>query len=241
MHVMPDTRRHRGPHPHDRELFAPEHWPALRAAAHDYSWLLSRDYAVPSALKVVGDRYRLTERQRTAVMRCSCSDKSLVRRESTKLSTAALRGAAVEIDGFNLLTTVEASLAEGILLRGRDGCVRDMASLHGSWRKVAETRPAATRIGEFLHAAGVAHARWLLDSPVSNSGRLATLLRALAASFQWNWSVETVPSPDAVLKESGALVVTADSVILDACERWCDVASELLQQQNVQPIDLRSE
>ncbi len=56
---MPDRRKHRGPHPEDRRLFAPEALPRLRAAAGDLSWLLSRGYAPESSLKLVGDRYAL--------------------------------------------------------------------------------------------------------------------------------------------------------------------------------------
>jgi hypothetical protein len=70
--------------------------------------------------------------------------------------------------------------------------------------------------------------RWLLDAPVSNSGRLAQLLRALAAARGWAWNVETVPSPDALLKKSQAIVVTADSAILDACGRWFNAARSIV-------------
>ncbi|MGH7202002.1 MAG: DUF434 domain-containing protein [Planctomycetaceae bacterium] len=59
---MPDTRRHRGPHPDDGELFAPAVWPILCAAVAHLSWLLTEGYAAPSALKLVGDRFALTER-----------------------------------------------------------------------------------------------------------------------------------------------------------------------------------
>lgn len=222
---MPDLRKHRGPHPHDAELFGDAQLPTLRAAVRDYSWLLDRGYATASALKLVGDRYRLAERQRTAVMRCSATEAALDVRRRTQVDAAALRGERVAIDGFNLLTTVEAAMAGGVVLRGRDGCLRDMASLHGSWRKVSETRPAAERIGEVLEACGAASCVWLLDSPVSNSGRLAQLLRVLAASRGWPWTVETVASPDFILKESREIVVTADSAILDRCERWFDLAS----------------
>jgi Protein of unknown function (DUF434) len=55
---MPDTRTHRGPHPEDSRLFAPEAWPVLRQATEDLCWLLSRGYAASSALKLVGDRYQ---------------------------------------------------------------------------------------------------------------------------------------------------------------------------------------
>ena len=108
---MPDTRRHRGPHPEDAELFAPAVWPALRAAVADLSWLLSRGYAENSALKLVGDRLQLTERQRIAVMRPTCSDQALQHRHQTQVPAERLAGERLDIDGFNVLTTVEAALA----------------------------------------------------------------------------------------------------------------------------------
>ena len=64
---MPDTRTHRGPHPEDAKLFAPAAWPALREATAELCWLLSRHYAAPSALKLVGDRHQLSARQRAAL------------------------------------------------------------------------------------------------------------------------------------------------------------------------------
>src|SRR5437763_1300671 len=66
--AVPDTRSHRGPDPRDGLAFDPSAWPALRAAVADLSWLLERGYAPTSALKLVGDRWSLTERQRAAVV-----------------------------------------------------------------------------------------------------------------------------------------------------------------------------
>ena len=57
---MPDRRKHRGPHPEDGPLFAPANWPDLRCAVSHLSWLLTRAYAWESALKLVGDHFRLT-------------------------------------------------------------------------------------------------------------------------------------------------------------------------------------
>ncbi len=71
---MPDKRKHRGAHPDDNRLFAEDQLPSLRTAVAEYSWLLTRGYAEESALKLVGDRYDLTARQRMAVWRSSCSD-----------------------------------------------------------------------------------------------------------------------------------------------------------------------
>ncbi len=57
-----------------------------------------------------------------------------------------------------------------------------MASMHGSYRKVEETLPAIYILGELISKWNVATCRWLLDKPVSNSGRLKTMLRRTAAS-----------------------------------------------------------
>lgn len=226
---MPDSRRHRGAHPDDLKLFAPDHHPALRAAVAEMSWLLTRGYPPAATLKLVGDRYRLTDRQRTAVSRASCSDGQQERRARTRLALGALRGEALAVDGFNLLITLEAALSGAVLLRCRDGCTRDIASIHGSYRSVEETDPALSLIGAELAELGPASVHWVLDSPVSNSGRLAVRLREKAAEHGWPWTVETVFDPDGLLVRDARVVVTSDSMILDGVARWSDVASHLIR------------
>jgi hypothetical protein len=53
---VPDKRHHRGPHPDDGRLFAPDMLAQLQSVVSDLSWLLSRGYAATSAIKIVGDR-----------------------------------------------------------------------------------------------------------------------------------------------------------------------------------------
>src|SRR5262245_9389316 len=136
---MPDRRQHRGPHPEDAALFAAEHEPALCEAVRDLSWLLTRGYADAAAQKIVGDHFQLAQRQRVAVRRCACSDAARAQRARTRVACTALAGLELAVDGFNVITSLEAALAGGVLLRARDGCVRDMASMHGSWKRVHET------------------------------------------------------------------------------------------------------
>lgn len=225
---MPDQRGHRGPHPEDLRLFAEDYWPALRAAVADLSWLLSRGYSLNSAIKLTGDRYQLTERQRLAVMRCACSEVSRQRRAQHCVPTASLAGMLLVLDGYNVLTSVEAALGGGVILQARDGCFRDMASLHGTYRKVAETIPALHLIGQHLSKLQVDKCHWLLDSPVSNSGRLKSVILKVASEQHWNWSVELVPNPDAVLSSSDELIATADSEILNHCHRWVNLARDVI-------------
>lgn len=237
---MPDTRRHRGPHPEDAQLFAPVNWPLLRSAVGDLNWLLSRGYAEPSTLKLVGDRHSLNKRQRIAVMRCACSDQALESRRARELKLPDLSGRRLLLDGYNVITTVEAALAGGVLIVGRDGCYRDMASMHGTYRNVDETLPALEHIGRLLHQSGTADCLWYLDSPVSNSGRLKTAMLELAEERGWPWQVELAMNPDRELSQTAELVVTADSAILDACGPWICLAREVIRQSagEVNLVDL---
>jgi len=237
---VPDRRSHRGPHPEDARLFAPETHPTLARATSDLSWLLSRGYAAPSAVKLVGDRYDLTARQRVAMQRCACSDADRTRRRQHEVPAEDAAGVTLLLDGYNVLTTVEAAMAGGVILLGRDGCYRDMASMHGSYRKVAETRPALELIGQTAAELGIAGCTWYLDRPVSNSGRLKTIIYEVGGQHGWPWTVELVPDPDPLLIESPQIVATADSVILDGCARWLNLARRAVDDHlpDVEPVDL---
>jgi hypothetical protein len=289
---VPDTREHRGPHPSDAQLFAPAALPRLREAVADFSLLLTKGYADKSALKLVGDRFSLTQRQRLAVMRSSCSDRQRQSRWERRVPVEALAGRPLAIDGYNLLITIEAALSGGLIFQGRDGCCRDLASIHGTYRKVEETIPAVKLIGEFLTeirnqagtgpgGRGAAEKRepgpegrgegeeergveilppvprpsglapragilrppppgphpsppmtlWLLDSPVSNSGRLKTLIGQLARENDWPWDIRLTISPDAELSKMDTIVVSTDSVVLDACQKWTNLTAAIITQR----------
>ena len=223
---MPDRRKHRGPHPDDAELFAPALWPTLRRAADDLCWLLSRGYAQSSARKLVGDRYDLVARQRTAIGRCSCSDAEALRRRRHQVDPEEVHGRSLWIDGYNVLTTVEAALAGGVILPARDTTYRDMASMHGSYRRVEETQPALALLGQVAAALAVDECVWYLDSPVSNSGRLKGIMQEVAAAEGWPWRVELVRDPDTLLVKTDQIIATADSGILDRCTAWFNLARE---------------
>jgi hypothetical protein len=139
-----------------------------------------------------------------------------------------LAGEHLVIDGFNVLTTVEVALGGGVVLLCCDGCARDVAGMHGSWRKVEESRSAILCAGEFLSALGVRSAEWILDAPVSNSGRLKGLLVEVAEEHAWPFTVRVERAADRALIESGALVASSDRRVLDGSQRWFSLARELV-------------
>jgi len=237
---MTDTRKHRGPHPEDRQLFSEEQLPALSAAASELSWLLTREYALKGALKLVGDKFSLAERQRLAVSRAACSDQSRARREAARISIDSPGGRQVIIDGFNLIITVEAALSGGLLLLCRDGCIRDLSSVHGSYRSVDETESAVVLVGEILDQIRVRDVLWVLDKPISNSGRLAQRIRELASGRAWEWRVELAFNPDAEMISSDRTAISSDGPLLDRVARWTNLGRYLVEKRLAQSwlIDL---
>jgi len=227
---MPDKRVHRGPHPSDAKLFAEDKIGDIRNALADYSLLLTKGYGNKGALKLVGDRFSLTERQRLAVMRSSCSEEQFDSRKKKEISITETAGEEIAVDGYNCLITVEAAMSSGVIFVGRDGCFRDLASLHGTYRKVEETIPAVKLINEFLKEAKVSKSLWLLDKPVSNSGRLKTLIREIAEENGWDCEIKLSISPDHELIKTDLIVASSDGVVLDGCKRWVNLARAIIEQ-----------
>lgn len=225
---MPDRRQHRGAHPGDENLFAREVIPVLNQAVFDLSFLLSRSYSFDSALKVVGDRYQLQKRQRTAVARAACSDAAAKRRRAALITDCTSRIGL--LDGYNILTTIEAALAKGIILLCRDGAIRDLASMHGTWKRVTETDEALQILGGIVDSLHLSGCRCYLDKPVSNSGRLAGLIRQAAAGWSTPWEVILAEDADRELIREEGVVFTSDSQVLNRCRSWFNIAEVAIRE-----------
>ncbi|WP_438005664.1 DUF434 domain-containing protein [Sorangium sp. So ce321] len=226
-------RAPRGGHPDDGQLFGPEAVIRLRVALEEVTWLLGRGYPLRTAIRTVGDHHQLVARQRLALQRSACSEAQRASRLARRAPASSLRGAEANIDGFNLIITLEVALSGGLLLRGPEGVLRDLAGLRGSYAPIAETDAAIDLLGGALSAAGAAGARVLLDAAVSSSGKLrARLLERLggaplSSSAPLSIEATLVPDPDRLLV-GAAGVVSSDSVVLDRCERWINLADEIV-------------
>jgi len=147
---------------------------------------------------------------------------------------AALRGQELWLDGFNVLTVIESALGGGVILIGRDGCCGDVAGVYSHYHKVAETVPAIRAIGSVASQLAVNKCRWWLDSPVDNSGRLKGIIQDLGSETGWPWEVELVLNPDRVLSDTDQVVCSSDHAILDRCQRWFNLARQLIADHEPQ-------
>lgn len=229
---MPDKRKHRGKNPEDDKLFSPSELVKIFKASEEYSWLLTRNYPEAASLKLVGDQYFLKERQRLAVRRISCGNDNLLKRVNHEISPDACNNKHLFIDGYNLLIGLEAALSQAYLFEGRDGCLRDLSGIHGSYKKVEETIPALTIIGNFFKKLNLSDITWFLDEPVSNSGRLKSIMMDLSREQNWNWNVQLEYSPDKVLIHQKEIIVTSDGIILDNVKSWCNALKWIIKELN---------
>lgn len=221
-------KRHRGANLNDKTLFSGEQLPHLHDAVHELCWLLDRGYARHSAIKLVGDHHQLAMRQRLAISRAACSSVSREIRQAKCLPIEKINGQPLVIDGFNLVITVETAMAGGLLLGCFDGCIRDIASIYGTYRQVHETRQAIELIGKVLQSFNPESVLWLFDKPVSNSGRLAVMVRDITEAEHWNWQAELVENPDHAILGSHKVAITSDSAILDSVWRWVNLNDYLI-------------
>jgi len=147
-----------------------------------------------------------------------------VPRSIWSIQKGEVAGQALFVDGLNVITTIEVALARGVLLLGRDQCLRDMASFHGSYRLVHETERAVEILVTVVDSLRPSEAVVYIDRPVSNSGRLAEMVRKAAATVDSSLHAETADGVDEALKRSRGVAAKADSAILDACDRWLNLA-----------------
>jgi hypothetical protein len=202
---------------------------SIQEAVTDYSYLLSRGFPEKSSLALVGNRYKLSSRQQKAVRGMSESAERLTLRASKQISVDQLKDQHTMIDGFNLLILLESALSGAYIFKGLDGCYRDLSSVQGTYKRVQQTQKALLLVGDFLQQKEVANVTWVFDKPVSNSGRLKSILEEIAREKKYSWEILLQDRTDHFLAESNAVIVSSDSWVLDQSKSWVNLASALIE------------
>jgi hypothetical protein len=220
--------RNRGKNSNDDILFGSKKLQLkFKEAIKDMFYLLSRGYGEKSSLQLVGNKYRLNVRQQQAIQGMSASQQQMEIRQANEISLHQLHSETIIIDGFNLLIILESALSGAYLFKGLDGAYRDLSGVHGTYKRVQQTEAAIHLVGETLKHHKVI---WVFDQPVSNSGRLKTMLREIAEQKGYHWDIILDHNPDKMLAQSKHIVVSSDAWILDRAARWLNLASFLIDQ-----------
>ena len=218
----------RGYVPEDDRNFSPEALKTLQTASRHILYLINEGYDIKQASTFVGNHFLISERQRLAIVRSLATDTQLQNRQKKQLSIKDISGTKVWIDGFNTIITLEIFLSDSILLTGMDGTIRDLASLRGTYRLIPETYRAIQMMCDVLQNANVIAVNILLDEPVSNSGRLKSLIADIAEKYPFALYIQLLKDVDRKLYNKDN-VITSDSVILDHCNSWINLTAECLR------------
>lgn len=200
----------------------------LKEAQKDIYMLLNRGYQLKKVSTFVGNHYLLSERQRLALVRSTCSKEELKLRKEKEITNLE-ENQTVYVDGFNLIITLEVALSNSTLIKCMDGTIRDLAGLRGTYKLIDKTDRAINLIGEYLQKLKIKKAVFYLDSPVSNSGRLKIRILELLDKYEYDVEVELVNNADVVL-EKLKNVISSDSIIMEKCNGWINVAAKIIEE-----------
>ena len=225
----------RGYVPDDERNFSPEAIERLRMASRHVCYLINEGYDLKQATTFVGNHFLLSERQRLAVMRSLATKEQLADRKRKLLSEDAMAGRDVWIDGFNTVITLEVLMSDSLLFSCMDGNVRDLAALRGTYRIIPETEEAVKILFDVLNELGIHSSAILLDEPVSNSGRLKTLMAEIGENYPFSLDIRIQKDVDRALygKEN---VITSDSIILDRCRSWFNLNAKCVEKLGKQGL-----
>lgn len=225
------TMSRRGYVPEDEKQFTGKQLELLQKAADEVQFLLDRGYDVKPVTTFVGNHYLFSERQRLALAR-SVSAKEYIQKRVNKELLQTERGnlpETVHIDGFNTVITLEVALSGSPVFYCRDGALRDLAGLRGTYRVIDKTQTAIELLLRQLKLLHISEAVFYLDAPVSNSGRLSGLIRQCAKRYSISVQTQIIPDVDRVLEQMEG-VISGDAIILNCCKSWLNVLPTIAEQ-----------
>lgn len=219
----------RGTDPQDEKFFCKTALDKLCHAQEEIRFLLDRGYPIKPVVKLIGDHHQLSTRQRLALTRGTCATQNEERRKTKCLPLSQMKGKTIFVDGFNIIITLEVALSGGIILKGQDSIMRDLAGLRGTYRLIDKTELALALLGEILDELEVKEVYFCLDAPVSNSGRLKMKILEQSEKWKTQVQVEVVNNPDTLLSNMEH-VVTGDAIILDRCKSYFNLVSYVIEK-----------
>jgi hypothetical protein len=204
--------------------------PDLWKAAQDLRFLLNRGYPRDASLQLIGNRYNLDRDYRHLLRRGVFPASLAEQRKNKKVSLEEIRGKGLAIDGYNCLITLESALKGKTVLLADDAFIRDISGVSRTYRESPETTQALGLIMDLLIAADPSECLFLLDAPISASGKLAARIRDLLKEHGIAGDAQAVKVPEQIMVGYQGIIATSDSALIDQSEHVFDLAGHLITQ-----------
>ncbi len=203
----------------------------LQKAAEDFRYLLNRRYPRKAALELVGNRYGLTFDERHLLHRGVFSNMDSQARRKKNIPIEEVRNKDLAIDGHNVLITIEAGISGRPLVLADDGFVRDISGLSGSFKKTEETEEAVQLIIRVLKKWKPRQTLFLLDAPISMSGKLAEEIRDRLKQANLPGDATAVKVPEKILIGFPGVIATSDTAIINQSKKVLDLAGYIITKR----------
>ena len=215
--------------------------PQVREGITDLRYLLGRGYNRESALKLVGDKYRLSVPERSLLFRC-VYDPMTIRENRYKIHPVEdLAMAQATIDGYNTLITVESYLQGLPVVLSDDGVVRDISEVHRKHRMTPKTVKALRRVISLLGSVRPSSVSFLYDAQVSRSGELCEKTREILSELRVLGSAQTTRNADRDVLKSGGFICSSDHALISKAEKAVDLAGTIIMRaryKNLVTLDI---
>ena len=216
--------------------------PPFKEAVNDYLFLKSKEYPEKAAIKLVGDRYRLTGIQRMILFRGIASPGTATGRQSK--ITGDITGKKLYVDGYNVLFTIMNYLLGKVIFKAFDGILRDAGAGYGKIEKEGFLYKAMDILFQWPGSSEAESMTIYLDRSISNSDAHAKELERRMNRAHISGQVIPVQFADKELKQKrDAVIATSDSEIIDAVPcRILDAARHALESKygdRIKILDLK--
>jgi hypothetical protein len=203
----------------------------IQKSAEDFRYLLNRGYPRKAALELVGNRYALTFDERHLLHRGVFSDSDSKSRRKKIIPVTDIKNKDLAVDGHNILITIEAALSGRPLVLADDGFVRDISGLSGSFKQSKTTEKAIQLITNVLKKWKPHKTLFLLDAPISMSGKLAQEFRNKLKREYLPGDALAVKVPEKILIGFPGVISTSDTAIIDQSRKILDLAGYIIREK----------
>lgn len=213
----------------------------VRKGIIDLRYLLGRGYNREGALKLVGDKYRLSVSERSLLFRCVYDHMTIQKNRCKIHPVEDLAMGQATIDGYNTLITVESYLQGLPVVLSDDGVVRDISEVHRKYRMTPKTVKALRKVISLLGSVRPSRVSFLYDAQVSRSGELCEKTREILSELRVLGSAQTTRNADRDVLKSGGFICSSDHALISKAEKAVDLAGTIIMRakyKNLVTLDI---
>jgi len=199
-------------------------------AAEDLRYLLSRGYGRISAVKFVGDKYKLDKPQRLLLYRGVYAPEGAAAHLKKLIGSDGIRQKKLSVDGFNVLLTVNSELKGIPNYLCDDGLVRDVSEIHSAATKENLSKPLDLTISA-LRDLEAGRVYFVFDRLISRSGELSKQVSEEMRVNSIAGESLTAESADFEVLRRGEIAASSDSIIIDKADRVFDLAAYVITKK----------